>query len=172
MVHNFRDVQFMSAAQKATTLRAWIRFLKSGLQFQQFTKALYDHLIQHCSFIAHCSRAGFYSHYFEAGDSAAVFLSQFDSRGPCLSVEYGGTYWASGDYEDINRAMITEGEGFIPSLLENAHRRQQVADIASATTLLAKHGISVEGCEKANGGEQPTAEASQSSQKPSPYANR
>ena len=53
MVNEFRDVQFMSAAQKATILRAWVRFLKSGLQFEQFTKALYNHLIQHCSFIAH-----------------------------------------------------------------------------------------------------------------------
>ena len=75
----------MSAAQKTTVLRAWIRFLKSGLRFDQFTKALYDHLIQHCSFIAHYNRAGFYSHYFEAGDSTAFFLSQFDSRGHCSS---------------------------------------------------------------------------------------
>lgn len=170
MIHKFRDVQFMSAAQKTTTLRAWIRFLKSGLQYQQFTKALYDHLIQHCRFIAHYSRAGFYSHYFEAGDSTAVFLSQFDSRGPCLSVEYGGTYWASGDYEDINRAMIAEGEAFIPSLVENAHRRQKAMDIATASALLAKHGIHVEGREKASGGEQPMAEPQKPSQKPLPYA--
>ncbi len=47
----------MSAAQKTTVLRAWIRFLKSGLRFDQFTKALYDHLIQHCSFIAHYAEA-------------------------------------------------------------------------------------------------------------------
>ncbi len=78
MIHEFRDVQFMSAAQKITVLRAWIRFLKRGLRFDQFTKALYDHLIQHCSFIAHYDRAGFYSHYFEFGDSTAFFLSQFD----------------------------------------------------------------------------------------------
>ena len=57
MIHEFRDVQFMSAAQKTTVLRAWIRFLKSGLRFDQFTKALYDHLIQHCSFIAHYAEA-------------------------------------------------------------------------------------------------------------------
>jgi hypothetical protein len=53
MLHEFQDVRFMSAAQKTTVLRAWIRFLKSGLRCDQFTKALYDHLIQHCSFIAH-----------------------------------------------------------------------------------------------------------------------
>jgi hypothetical protein len=30
----------MSASEKTTTLRAWIRFLKSGLKFEHFTKAL------------------------------------------------------------------------------------------------------------------------------------
>ena len=159
MVNEFRDVQFMSAAQKATILRAWVRFLKNGLQFEQFTKALYNHLIQHCSFIAHYERSGYYSHYFEAGDSTARFLSQFDSRGPCASVEYGGQYWLSGDYEDINRAMIAEGEAFIPSLLDTAHRRQEAADIATATALLAKHGIPVEEIGRSSGADRSIAEA-------------
>jgi len=88
----------MSAAEKTRTLRAWTRFLNNRLQFEQFTKGLYNHLIQHCSFIAHYDRAGFYSCYFEAGDSIARFISQFDTRGPCTSVEYGGRLWLSGDY--------------------------------------------------------------------------
>ena len=158
MLHEFRDVRFMSAAQKTTILRAWVRFLKSGLQFEQFTKALYHHLIQHCSFIAHFDRAGFYSYYFEAGDLIARFLSQFDSRGPCASVEYGGQYWLSGDYEDINRAMIAEGEAFISSLLDTAHRRQEAAEISTATDLLANHGISVEGIGRASRADRPTAD--------------
>jgi hypothetical protein len=169
MVYEFRDVQFMSAVQKTTILRAWVRFLKSGLPFEQFTKALYDHLIQHCSFIAHYSRAGFYSHYFEAGDSTALFLSQFDSRGPCLSVEYGDRHWLSGDYEDINQAMIAEAKTFIPSLLENAHRRQKTADITVATALLAKHGISAEAFQEMGSADHPPAEASKTSQEPLPY---
>lgn len=144
MIYQFRDVQFMSAAQKTTTLRAWVRFLKSGLRFEQFTKTLYDHLIQHCGFIAHYSRIGFYSHYFEAGDSTALFLSQFDPRGPCASVEYGGCFWLSGEYEDINRAMIAEGDALIPSLIESAHRRQKATDMALATALLSRYELSVE----------------------------
>jgi hypothetical protein len=147
MAYEFREVQFMSASEKIATLRAWIRFLKSGLKADQFTKGLYNHLIQHCSFIAHYSRGGFYSHYFETGDSIALFLSQFDSRGPCLSVEYGGTYWRSGDYEDINRAMIAEAKAFIPSLVDAARRRQESTDIAAASALLARHGIRVDGLE-------------------------
>jgi hypothetical protein len=169
MLHEFQDVQFMSAAQKATILRAWVRFLRSGLQFEQFTKALYNHLIQHCSFIAHYDRAGFYSCYFEGGDSIARFLSQFDTRGPCASVEYGGQYWLSGDYEDINRAMIAEGEAFISSLLDSAHRRQEAADIATATALLAKHGISAEGIGKSSGTDRSTAEAPKAPQELLPH---
>jgi len=169
MIHEFRDVRFMSAAQKTTILRAWVRFLKSGLQFEQFTKALYNHLIQHCSFIAHYDRAGFYSYYFEAGDSTARFLSQFDPRGPCASVEYGGQYWLSGDYEDINRAMIAQGEAFIPSLLDTAHQRQEAADIATATALLAKHGISAEGIGRSSGADRSTAEAPKAQQELLPH---
>lgn len=139
MIHEFRDVKFMSAAQKTTALRAWIRFLKSGLQFEHFTNALYDHLIQHCSFIAHYNRAGFYSHFFDAGDSIVRFLSQFDSREPCLSVEYGDRLWLCGDdYQDINQARIAEGRPMIPLLIEIAQRKQKAADIAAAATLLAK----------------------------------
>ncbi len=168
MTHEFRTARFMSAAHKATIVRAWVRFVKSGWKSEQFPKALYDHLIQHCSFIAHSNRVGFYSHYFVSGDSTSVFLSQFDSCGPCSSVEYGGHYWLSGDYEDINRAMIAEGQRFIPSLLESAHRRQKAADIASATALLARHGISVES-EKVNGVDRSIADGSKRSQQLLPY---
>ena len=159
----------MSAAQKATILRAWVRFLKSGLRFDQFTKALYDHLIQHCSFIAHYNRAGFYSHYFDSGDSTVLFLSQFDSRGQCLSVEYGGRHWLSGDYEDVNRAMIAEGETIIPSLLDTARRKQETADIATATALLAKHGIPAEGIGGSSGADRSNAEAPKALQELLPY---
>jgi hypothetical protein len=140
----------MSAAQKTTTLRAWVRFLKSGLRFEQFTKALYEHLIQHCSFIAHFNRAGFYSHYFEAGDSTVHFLSQFDARGECLSIEYGDRRWLSGDYDDVNRAMLAEGMPIIPFLIEMARRRQKTSDIAAAVALLAKHGISTDALNQVN----------------------
>lgn len=171
MVHEFRDVQFMSAAEKTRTLRAWTRFLNNRLQFEQFTKGLYNHLIQHCSFIAHYNRAGFYSCYFEAGDSIALFLSQFDSRGPCSSVEYGGHHWLSGDYEDINRVMIAEGNAYIPRLLDAALRRQEATDIAAATALLAKHGISVEGLGKSDGPAQPIREAPKAVQELLPYGS-
>jgi len=103
------------------------------------------------------------------GDSTAFFLSQFDSRGRCLSVEYGGRHWLSGDYEDVNRAMIAEGEAFIPSLLDTARRKQEAADIATATALLAKHGIPAEGIGGSSGADRSNAEAPKALQELLPY---
>ena len=88
-MHAFTNEKFMSMEEKHTVLKAWERFLRGGLKWTQFTKALYHHLNQHCSFIAHYNRASFYSVYFERPTSIRTFLSQFDNRGPCKSVEYG-----------------------------------------------------------------------------------
>jgi len=54
----FKDVRFMTAADKKKVLRQWVRFLKSGFDARLFMKSLYHHLIQHCSFIAITTRAG------------------------------------------------------------------------------------------------------------------
>ena len=142
------DTKFMSAAEKQRVLRQWERFLKGGLKWEQFDKALYSHLIQHCSFIAHYDRAGFYSTYFESGDSIRQFLSQFDDRcGIPASVEYGMTYWIAGgndvsqEYYDINCEMVRVAGKYIPGLLKEASRSQKDADVAQAKALLSKHGI-------------------------------
>jgi len=106
MRHVFRDSEFLSAREKWLVLRHWVRFLKHGLRFADFTRRLYEHLHLHCSFIAHYDRAGFYATYFERGEDAMRFLSQFDQRGEGRSVEYGGTWWLSGEYADLNQAMV------------------------------------------------------------------
>ena len=141
MQYQFRDSEFLGADDKRKVLKAWVRFLKGGLCFAYFTKRLYEHLHLHCSFIAHYSRLGFYQAYFERGETIAQFLSQFDRRGDCRSVEYGGAGWMQGTYADINRAMVEEGAGYIPALVEKAQAAQRDSDVAAATQLLAKHGI-------------------------------
>ena len=140
-----KDTRFMSAAEKERVLKQWERFLKGGLKWEQFNKGLYNHLIMHCSFIAHYNRAGFYSTYFESGDGIADFLGQFDksnaeSNGIPRSVEYGMDYWATGDYADINMAMIETATKYIPELLNRARQGQEDADTVEAKRLLAKHG--------------------------------
>jgi hypothetical protein len=115
----FRDAQFMSADEKRRVLRAWIRFVKGDCAFEQFTKALYNHLIQHCSFIAHYNRGGFYATYFQEPDATQRFLDQFDRAKECVSIEYGTSWWLGddgGDYHDINNAMVDAIEDLLPGL--------------------------------------------------------
>jgi len=149
----FTDSKFMSAQEKETALRDWERFLKGGCKKEQFTKVLYHHLMQHCSFIAHYDINGFYATYFENGDTTIRFLSQFDPTRatfaepsgkliiPPRSAEMGMTYWAKGDYEDINTEMIRVAGKYIPKLVGAAGARQRASDISTAEALLAKHGI-------------------------------
>src|SRR5258708_9515518 len=85
--------------------------------------------------------------------------------------QVSGHHWLSGDYEDINRAMIAEGNAYIPPLLDAALRRQQATDIAAATALLAKHGISVEGLGKSDRPAQPIRGASKAVQERLLYAS-
>ena len=140
---SMKDTQFMSAGEKQKVLRQWRMFLNSGLSKNNFTKALYDHLIQHCSFIAHYDRQGFYSTYFEEGEDAVHFLSQFDNRnGIPNSIEYGMVGWyTTPDYNDINSEMCRIATKYIPALVEKCQHRQREKDILRATSLLAKHGL-------------------------------
>ena len=139
----FSDAQFMSAREKALVLKAWVRFLKNGLRWEHFSGRLYRHLINHCGFIAHYSRAGYYATYFENGEDAMRFLSQFDKRGECRSVEYGGS-WFDGLYEDLNSAMIEEAVRYIPALLEQTSAKAKETDLAEARRLAAKHGFQIQ----------------------------
>ncbi len=147
----FKDTKFMTAAEKAKVLRHWEQFLKSGCKKEHFTESLYHHLIQHCSFIAHYNREGFYATYFEEPEDTVHFLSQFDdSKGPPRSIEYGMTYWITGgndvcsEYYDINTAMCQVAALYIPALVAFARVAQEQKDVARAQALLAKHGLKAE----------------------------
>ncbi len=138
--HAFRDAEFMTAREKALVLKAWVRFLKNGLRFGDFTRRLYEHLHLDCQFIAHYERLGFYQTYFEHGEDTLRFLSQFDGRGECRSVEYGMTSWREGEYGDLAKAMIEEAAPYLPNLIAQAQARGREADLAEAKRLHAKHG--------------------------------
>ena len=89
----FTDVEFMTAKEKELVLKKWETFLKYGLQKKHFTKRLYDHLHLHCGFIAHYSRDGFYSTYFEAGEDTQRFFEHFCNHTTTM------------DYDDLHTAM-------------------------------------------------------------------
>ena len=140
----FRDSEFMSAREKLLVQKAWVRFLKNGLRWEDFSDRLYKRLINNCGFIAHFSRAGYFATYFENGEDTTRFLSQFDTRGECLSVEYGASWWLHGDYEDLNEAMIEEASQYIPALLEQASGKAKESDLAEARRLAAKHVFEIQ----------------------------
>ena len=137
------DSKFMPAAVKSKVLKQWEGFLKSGCSREKFSKSLYNHLIMHCSFIAHYDIHGFYATYFENGDDTVHFLSQFDdSKGMPMSVEYHMTYWLTDEeYYDINSEMVRIAGKYIPILVQQAQAKQRRRDIHLAELLLAKHGL-------------------------------
>ena len=101
-----KDTKFMTAKDKEITLKQWRTFIKDGMQAKHFTKRIYDHLILHCSFIAHYNREGFYCTYFQQPEDTIKFLEQFDPNGEHRNVELGGGYWFTDmDYHDLNDAM-------------------------------------------------------------------
>ena len=140
---SLHDSQFMPAAEKRKVLKQWEKFLASGCEKDNFTKLLYNHLIMHCSFIAHYDIHGFYATYFEEGDDTVHFLSQFDDRqGMPRSIELGMTGWLTNDeYYDINSEMVRIAGKYIPLLNQRFKNRQRHADISRARALLTKHGI-------------------------------
>jgi hypothetical protein len=141
----FTDTEFMSAAEKRKVLKQWETFLKFGCMAEHFTHTLYHHLIQHCEFIAHYDRGGFYQTYFVNGDDRVHFFSQFDSRnGIPASIEYGGDRWMEDEhYSDINIAMCEVAKPYLPVLLQESQDSQRHKDYALAKALLAKHGYAL-----------------------------
>lgn len=88
--------------------------------FGTFGDELYRHLVQHCSFIAHYSRAGFFEYYFESPANTLRFIGQFDAvENPHgSSTEYSDSRWLHGAYADINQAMRDDVAPFIRSIRE------------------------------------------------------
>ena len=142
------DSKFMSAAEKSKVLKHWEMFLRGGLEKKYFTVALYKHLINHCSFIAHYDIHGFYATYFENGDDTLHFLSQFDTRNSIpSSIEYGdlSSWLTDEDYYDINIEMCRIAWRYLPALELKAKNDQRHSDLTHAELLLKKYGMSLPG---------------------------
>jgi len=138
-----KDVQFMTAADKRRVLKQWREFLASDCARGLFTRDLYKHLINHCSFIAHYDWAGFYGTYFEEPQDTIRFLTQFDdSNGIPKSIEYGMTGWYTDpDYHDINAEMCRIARPHIPRIVGKCRDAQKERDMLRARLLMRKHGI-------------------------------
>jgi hypothetical protein len=142
----FSDESYLTAQQKNKVLHAWARFLKGGCLKSQFTEDLYNHLTQHCSFIAHFDRHGFYNFYFERiTPDLARFFDQFDPRKPGISAEYGMTYWLNDGHTgtDLNREMREAAGPFLDGLRNNFEEIRRQRDISTARSLLAQYGLAI-----------------------------
>jgi len=140
-----KEVKFMTVKEKEMVLKQWKSFIKEGCKQKRFTTCLYHHLIQHCSFIAHYNRDGFYSTYFHNPEDEIRFFKQFDKDFGHLSIEYGGRYWLTNpDYNDINQAMCDTIEPYKTQLYAKNKVAEKERDLAFAASLLRKHGISCE----------------------------
>ena len=139
-----KDSEFMTAKEKKMILKLWERFLKDGMVKKDFSKRLYNHLIYHCSFIAHYDQYGFYGTYFNDPKQSIEFLHQFDKDFGCVSVEYGTTWWMGGEYKDINSEMRRIADKYKTGLYERLASKAKSEDIEMAKKLLEKHGISVD----------------------------
>jgi hypothetical protein len=138
----FKAVRFQTAEEKQAVYEDWQRFLGplgldepgAGL-WHAFTDRLYRHLINHCSFIAHYERQGFFHTYFADPEDTPNFLQQFDRDRGCLSYEYGADYWLSGDCEDINRAMCEAFESHKVGIYATLGRRIRAKKLAQIERL-------------------------------------
>lgn len=131
----------MSAEEKEKVLAQWLRFLKNGLQWQDFTKQLYQYLHLHCDFIAHYNIHGFYEEYFLNGADKIRFLNQFDWKEFTKNGWYA--YKLTGEYGDLNSAMVEAAEKFLPVLYAGAKNEQKQKDLLIAERLLARHGLTL-----------------------------
>jgi len=149
----FTDSRFMPATEKRRALAQWRRFLQMLARnytdkdrcFRAFPDVLYRHLIQHCSFIAHYNRFGFFSRYFEHGEDTTRFLSQFDRRHNThgRSTQYGMPLWLDGEYNEINEAMRDAAAEYLSGITAVAAEEQKHSDLARACPLANPHGHSV-----------------------------
>ena len=58
--------------------------------------------------------------------------------GAYRSIEYGGSWWLGGEYEDLNRAVLEEAVPWLPRLVEQAQAKEREAGLAEARSLAAK----------------------------------
>lgn len=147
VVPPMKDVQFMTAKEKALVLKAWFKFVLGGFRLEDFTDRLYKHLTNHASFIAHYNRGGFFGTYFENANETIHFMSQFTRVSGCVSIEYGDRHWLTCDeYDDLNGAMVDCLAPHLPAILKKLNQgavESARADVAAAQTRLARAERSV-----------------------------
>ena len=101
----FKDVKYMTAAEKMALLGEWVLFLDSRCSREKFTKSLYQHFNLHWNHIAHYNIDGFYETWFSDESLRREFMDKFECEFAGGRLDYGAN-GANSDYHDINQAML------------------------------------------------------------------
>lgn len=148
----FSSVEFMTALEKETVLKHWIRLMRwlaaNGVPEQMpklFTKVLYDHLQLHATgYIAHYNQAGFWDAQLGSPAAASSFFRELEEH---LCPRWG----ALRDYADINDALLAVAREVRPAILVRLAVADQDAARAQILALAQRAGISVAAVDDARG---------------------
>lgn len=153
----YENSEFMTADQKAKVARDWELFIvrrlmmtpeerhvfKLGADFPAFTKALYDHMHLHMSYIAHFNRGGFF-------DAQFVDTQQFYRNVLRVSLDQDGMgcvrLEGDRDYGDLHTMMRKVAKRYLPEvkqMLDREHHEEHEQEIEKAKDQLELAGFSV-----------------------------
>lgn len=121
----FKDSKFLSATEKATLFKQWVRFLSAGCPNSLFTKPIYKDLSLHWGFIAHFNQEGFYISRFERPIGRIDTLEEIAKAKPWVFNDENCS-----DKGDLHRAMHNEfmkhyGRLAAQAKLDREHELQQ-----------------------------------------------
>ena len=129
----FKDLEYLTAKEKETVYKHWIRFLEEGLQKKHFTKQLYKHLRLHCGVHAHYDINGCYGYYFEQPQNTMSFIDGF--------ISYTSDMFRCKDYDDINDAMRNALVKHTDLIKKVKARELLENDLKLIAGLFHRHGI-------------------------------
>ncbi len=96
------NILYLSTEGKEIFLKDRSRFNERYFKLARFTNRIYDHLIQHCEFIARYNKRGVLRDVLFGSRRPLTF----DRDAGCISVEYNMKHLLTAEgYSDINTAM-------------------------------------------------------------------
>ena len=133
----YSDTKFFTAKQKERAYRCFARVLRER-DISKMDKNLYEHLIQHCGFIAHYSIHGFKAEY--SGRNFRRFVERFDRNSRVFA---GWNHWVGGEYADVNNDMVDLATAMAPQIYAELDVAEKVAEIRLCKAIAEKYGLKV-----------------------------
>lgn len=134
---DFKDVQYMSAAEKLKVAKNWETFLRARCaaknpseMLRAWTRALYNHFYLHLGHIAHYDIHGFYQAQWASWDTFVENVIKLagdrDHMGSPLA---RGAWGANVDYEDLGHWIVEVAKEYLDDVRAKAQQeRKDLAD--------------------------------------------